>query len=237
MARETNDSVEFQSRFHRRQQAIRYRDRFRPGGRHERMHHREVAILRSLLSRTGKVDVAMDLPAGTGRLTPILAENAKKVILADASDVMLEVAREDNPSLPAEFLVTSAEKIDLPAGAVDLVFCHRFLHHIHEPDLRQRIFQEMARVTRLYVIVSYYAAGFRSRLKWRLKNLVGLAARDSRPATIEQFFAEASNAGLRLVAHQTLRRLPAGIFCLFEKTSSPPPAGSVARATREGLCA
>ncbi len=220
MTKAANDSVQFQSRFHQRQQAIRYRDRFRPGGKHEQMHHREVAALRSLLSRTGRLQVAMDLPAGTGRLTPVLAEHAGKVILADASEVMLEVAKEDNPSLPAEFLVTSAEKIDLPDGSVDLVFCHRFLHHIYQPGLRQRIFQEMARVARRHVIVSYYAGGFRSRLKWRLKNLVGLAGRDSRPATMEQFFGEASNAGLRLVARQTLRKFPPGIFCLFEKAAT-----------------
>jgi ubiquinone/menaquinone biosynthesis C-methylase UbiE len=213
----TNDSVQFQTRFHQRKQAERYRDRFRPGGKHEHMHHREVTILRNLLAQAGRLDLAMDLPAGTGRLTPILAENATKVILADASDVMLEVAREDNPTLPAEYLVTSAEKIGRPDGSVDLVFCHRFLHHINQPDLRQRIFIEMARVSRRYVIVSYYAAGFRSRLKWRLKNLIGLAGRDSKPATLEQFFAEASRAGLKVAAQETLRKFPPGIFCLFEK--------------------
>jgi ubiquinone/menaquinone biosynthesis C-methylase UbiE len=214
---QTNDSVQFQTRFHQRKQAERYRNRFRPGGKHEHMHHKEVAILRALLARAGEMDLAMDLPAGTGRLTPILAENAKKVILADASDVMLEVAKEDNPTLAAEYLVTSAEKIDRPDGSVDLVFCHRFLHHINQPDLRKKIFQEMARVTRRYVIVSYYAAGFRSRIKWRLKNLVGLANRDSKPATMEQFFAEARQAGLKVAAQETLRKIPPGIFCLFEK--------------------
>lgn len=213
-----NDSVQFQTRFHQRQQAIRYRDRFRPGGKREQMHHKEVAILRNLLAKAGTLEVAMDLPAGTGRLTPILAEFASRVILADASDVMLEIAKEDNPTLPATFLVTSAEKIDLPAGAVDLLFCHRFLHHINQPELRQRIFCEMARVSRRYVIVSYYAAGFRSRIKWRLKNLLGLAGRDSKPATREQFFAEATSAGLKVAAQETLRKVPLGMFCLFEKT-------------------
>lgn len=213
----TNDSVQFQTRFHQRQQAIRYRDRFRPGGKHEQMHHKEVAILRNLLGKAGKMELAMDLPAGTGRLTPVLAEFASRVILADASDVMLEIAKEDNPKLPAVYLVTSAEKIDLPNGAVDLLFCHRFLHHINQPDLRQRIFHEMARVSRRYVLVSYYAAGFRSRIKWRVKSLVGLADRNSKPATMEQFFAEADAAGLKLAAQETLRKYPPGIFCLFEK--------------------
>ncbi len=213
----TNDSARFQTRFHQRQQAIRYRDRFRPGGKREQMHHKEVGILRNLLAQAGKLEVAMDLPAGTGRLTPVLAENARKVILADASDVMLEVAKEDNPTLPAMYLLTSAEKIDLPDGAVDLVFCHRFLHHINQPQLRKKIFAEMARVSRRYVIVSYYAAGFRSRIKWRARSLVGLAGKDSKPATMPQFFAEAAAAGLQVVAQETLRKVPPGVFCLFEK--------------------
>lgn len=213
----TDDSTKFQTRFAERKQAIRYRDRFRPGGKREQMHNKEVAILRNLLSKAGKIEVAMDLPSGTGRLTPILAEVASRVILADASDVMLEIAKEDNPTLPATFMVSSAEKIKLPDRAVDLVFCHRFLHHINQPELRQQIFVELARVSRRYVIVSYYAAGFRSRLKWRLKSMVGLADRNSKPAAMDQFFAEAQKAGLKVAAQETLRKIPPGLFCLFEK--------------------
>jgi SAM-dependent methyltransferase len=94
-----DDSVRFQTCFERREQLDRYRDRFRPGGRHAETHLREQAVLRSVLARVGKIGSAMDLPAGTGRLSPVLAEFAGKVILADASGAMLEVARQDNPGL------------------------------------------------------------------------------------------------------------------------------------------
>jgi len=111
---------------------------------------------------------------------------------------------------------------------VDLVFCHRFLRHIKQLDLRTRIFAELARVSRRYVIVSYYEAGFRSRIKWQLKNLVGLAGRDSKPVTMEQFLHEAEGAGLQLVAEQTLRKIPRGMFCLFEKGTSSGTAPATA---------
>ncbi len=214
-----DESVQFQARFHERQKVERYRDGFRPGGKHAQTHLNEQDALREVLAHVGRVDVAMDLPAGPGRLTSVLAECADKVVLADSSDVCLEVARQDNPDLAAEYVVTTAEDIRLPDGAVDLIFCHRLLNHIDHPDLRARIFVELARVSRRYVIISCNTKRLRSWVRWRLKRLVGLADRASRPVTLPQFFAEVAAAGLNLTAKATLCEDPLALLCLFEKTT------------------
>lgn len=217
----TKDSAVFQARFQERKRAEQYRDGFRPGGKHEQTHRNEQAALRSLLAGVGPVELAMDLPAGTARLTPVLAEFARRVIVADASDVMLEVARQDNPSLPADYLQTSAEDIRLPDGAVDVIFCHRLLNHIYHPALRAKIFGELARVTRRFVVVSYSTPGVRTRWRWRLKRLVGLAGRNNRPVSLAQFMRETSAAGLRLVGKQVMREEPLAMMALFALNPGP----------------
>jgi ubiquinone/menaquinone biosynthesis C-methylase UbiE len=66
-----------------------------------------------MLAGMAHLESALDLPCGTGRLSHVFREVARRVILADSSQVMLEVAREDHPNLDANYLLTSAERIDL----------------------------------------------------------------------------------------------------------------------------
>lgn len=218
----TRDSDVFQTRFQERAAVQHYRDRFRPGGKYEQKHNNEASALRTLLSTVGAVDLGMDLPAGTARLTPVLAEFARRVIVADASNVMLEVAKEDNPSLPADYLRTDAENIQLPCNAVDVIFCHRLMNHIYHPTLRATIFSELARVTRRYLIITYSSPGIRTRLRYRIKRLLGLVHRESRPVSLAQFKNETSTAGFRVVRQHITRQQPLSMMCLFEKTAGDP---------------
>jgi ubiquinone/menaquinone biosynthesis C-methylase UbiE len=215
--RSTNDTDAFHARFLTRAQAEHYRDRYTTG-RRGRIDRMERAALRELFSGLEPLEKAMDLACGAGRLSPVLGEFARSVILADASPQMLELAREDHRDQPFEFLETDAEHISLPDGSVDLVFCHRFLHHIHTAAPRQRVFHEIARVTRRYAVVSYYSPGFRDRFRWWSRRLTGRAAGD-RPAGLRRFYAEARAAGLEPAREKILRRFPVrGMFCLFEKS-------------------
>jgi ubiquinone/menaquinone biosynthesis C-methylase UbiE len=209
-----NDTDAFHARFLTRQQAEHYRDRYITG-RRGRIDRMERAALRTLFRKLPPLEKAMDLACGTGRLSPVLAEVAETVVLADASPQMLALAREDHRDQPFVFLETDAEHIDLPDGSVDLVFCHRFLHHIHGAAPRQRVFREIVRVTRQYAVISYYTPGFRDRLKWWTRRLMGRNTSDC-PAGLRRFYSEARAAGLEPVREHVLRRFPVrGMFCLF----------------------
>jgi len=211
------DPGAFDQRFSNRAQAERYRDRYKTGRRAE-TDQLERAALRELLGGIGRVAVAMDLPSGTGRLSPVLAETADRVILADSSPAMLDVAREDHRDLPADYLQTDAQNVKLSDRSVDLVFCHRFLHHIDSASLRASILGELARVTRRYVLLSYYPPGWRSRWRWFIRSALGRVRPIDQLATMEQFFQETSAAGLRPVRRIPMRRFRAtGVFCLFER--------------------
>jgi SAM-dependent methyltransferase len=207
----------FQKRFESRSQAERYRDRYKTG-RRARMDRMERAALRQLLHGIDGVEVALDLPSGTGRLSPVVAEFAKRIILADSSEDMLAVARDDLPDLPAEYLQTDAQEIRLADRSVDLVFSHRFLNHIYDPAERARILGELARVSRRYLALSYYAPSIRWRWRRLIKRLLGQGQTCDRVPTARHFLVETSAAGLRPLRRTMLRRFPlTAAFFLFER--------------------
>ena len=217
MTARESDVCLFQSRFESRSQAERYRDRYKTG-RRARMDCMERAALRRLLHGIDDVEVALDLPSGTGRLSPVVAEFAERVILADSSEDMLAVARDDLPDLPAEYLQTDAQEIRLADRSVDLVFSHRFLNHIYDPGERARILGELARVSRRYLALSYYAPSIRWHWRWLIKRLVGKGQMCDRIPTARHLLVETSAAGLRPLRRTTLRRFPlTAAFFLFER--------------------
>lgn len=210
------DAEAFRAKFVTREQAERYRDRYITG-RRARTDRLERAALRQLLTGLGPLESIIDLPGGAGRMAPVLADFAKRVIVADASPEMLQLAREDLAGRPVELLKTDATRIALPDASVDLLFSHRFLHHIHAAETRARIFREFVRVSRRYVLLSYYTPGFGDHWRW-LGGRLGLV-RDpwERPANQRRFLRETAAAGLRPIRRETPRRFPlVAAFYLFE---------------------
>ncbi|HEY3245277.1 MAG TPA: class I SAM-dependent methyltransferase [Phycisphaerae bacterium] len=216
MSEPAADVSVFRARFTTRQQAERYRDRFASGSR-ARKDHLEREVLRKLLAVLGPLESALDLPSGAGRLSTVLAEFAPWVIQADASLPMLQIAREDHPHLRSYYVQADAAAIGLADRSVDLVFCHRMLHHIHDPATRARMFAELARVARRYVLLSFYPPGYRDRLRWLASALHGASNRRPRPATRQQFLGDAASVGLRLIQSPPRSRVRgADAFHLFE---------------------
>jgi ubiquinone/menaquinone biosynthesis C-methylase UbiE len=220
MNKPTPGNDEFVDRFMQRQAAERYRDRYR-SGRHAKVNQRERACLHQLVAGLGPLEVSLDLPCGTGRLADILAKASRKVILADSSPLMLELAKEELGETPAEYLQTNAERIDLPTGSVDLILCHRLLSHIPAAEVRARIMKELARVTRRYLVISCYPPGIRTRIKGLLRRVFPGSRSAKQPATLKEYLDLANAVGLRLVGRHTLRPAPfRADFVVFEKANA-----------------
>jgi SAM-dependent methyltransferase len=140
----------------------------------------------------------LDLPCGYGRFTPLLAAHAEHLIQGDLAASMLE--RRSQPSAWA----VQASLLALPfrSNAVDLAFCFRVLHHFPEAALRARAIAELGRVSRRWVLTSYYdAAAFpvwRDRLRGRKRKLTACSH--------AAFENEAAEAGLRVVTRRFRRR-------------------------------
>jgi ubiquinone/menaquinone biosynthesis C-methylase UbiE len=144
-----------QDRFGKREQAERYRNRFHKGWR-RLTHCLEERALDQLLGSLGRVPVAMDVACGPGRFAVTLASHCDRLLQTDFSYHMLDLSREDHPleRNKTSYFLADARHLPLPDDTADVLFCHRFLNHIHEPQDRINILRELARVTRQYVIVS-----------------------------------------------------------------------------------
>ena len=178
----------------------------------------EHAALRALLDGIGPLSVALDLPSGVGRFSPVLAELADRVILADSSAAMLEVAREEVVHPNVNYLETDALDVDLPDRSVDMVFCHRLLNHIPSVCARAQILSELARVAQRYVVLSYCAPSFRGRWRMAVRRVLGAAQPHERLTTMREFVDAMSAARLQLRRQEVLRRFPlAAMFLLFER--------------------
>jgi SAM-dependent methyltransferase len=204
----------FLARFDTPEQVQRYVERFKHG-RRRRTDLREKAALAELLASTGKIDV-LDLPCGPGRFVPVWTSFANHVILANASPAVVSFVEAHRPP-NGKTLETSAESIQLPDECVDLVFSHRFLHHITGTVARFRILREFHRVTRRYLLLPFYPPGLRSRVRnaWQ-RRIQSSAARDLLDND-RKCKRELEAAGFHLVRRSPLRRIPPCAFLLFEK--------------------
>ena len=87
----------------------------------------------------------LDLGSGTGRFTPVLADQFGPVTGVEPADRMREIAISDSAHPQVRYLAGSAEDIPLPDCSIDytLIFC--VWHHVQH---KSRAALEIARVTR-----------------------------------------------------------------------------------------
>ncbi len=183
-----------------------------------RTDRRERAIVLSFLARSGPLDRILDVPCGASRMLATLAgaESGEphRVIAVDVAAAMLAAARTTAADGAAPWLLqASATRLPLAHGCVDLVLCMRLLHHFASPSERVHVLAELARVTRRYVITSYFDAA--SLQAWRGRVLRKRRRRFVQPA--RAFAAEAHAAGLRIVARRwVLRHVSEQVLVLLE---------------------
>ncbi len=118
----------------------RFADRDRPDW-HEERERLQKAIADLPPART------LDVACGTGWLTQHLAG---EIVGLDASESMLEIARERVPGV--EFVVGDALALPFPDGSFDRLLTGHFYGHLEEPE-RLRFLAEARRVAAELVVV------------------------------------------------------------------------------------
>ena len=115
-------------------------------GRSPDRHRAEVALLRRILAGipTGET---LDIPCGTGRLGPVLADLGCRVTRADLSPPMLHLA--------GGGVGADAAHLPFRDRSFDLVVCHRFLHHLH-PEEMEPVLAELARVAGRHLVFTFF---------------------------------------------------------------------------------
>lgn len=148
------------NRFSHREDAERYRDRFKSLTRRWAHRCEVVALERALASIQEPIRIIFDVGSGTGRFAPVLKGHAARLILVDFSRHMLDVSREGFP-LEGEsgaYVQADARRLPFSDDCAELVFCHRLLNHVHEADDRRSILAELRRISRRYIVISCLTA-------------------------------------------------------------------------------
>lgn len=167
------------------------------GARRNRRKGRALLAGLELLARaTGaRVRSVLDVPCGTGRFTGLLRERGYAYGGADRASEMLAVAARRFPG--ARYAAADLGRLPFPDGAFDAAVCIRFLHLVREPEQRRCFLAELARVSRVGVVLDYRhnrtLRVWGRRLRHRLGRLPRAPANPS-PAAIR---AEVAAAGLQ----------------------------------------
>ena len=180
---------------YRRFDARRYEAR-RYGGVVRRLNHRllERALAKGLAGvRPG--GVVLDAPCGTGVLADFLRGLGLRIVGADISPAMLEVAKERGPVVG--HVRADLERPPLRPGSVDAVVSTRFLMHL-PAALRPRVLRAMATLTRGPVVATVCHPYTVKTFGRSVRAALGRKVKKSPRLTRVELEAEVASAGLRL---------------------------------------
>lgn len=187
-----------------------------------RVDARERNTLRNLLrDYVGEGDLhALDLPCGHGRFLPLFHGLGYRVTSIDISEHMVDYVRWLPDFGPYDHAEAGdvREGLSLADGSVDVTCCIRLFQHFHYPEWRQQALTEFARVSKRWVMVTFYD---RACLHFWTKRLS--AALKGKPPRVQmisraRFEADAAAAGLRVVEYRPwLPRIHAQTFTMLEK--------------------
>lgn len=208
------------TRFSKRVDAERYRDRFRTGWRHRGQVREELALESALSGVSGPIGTIIDIGSGPGRFVPILRAHSARLIQVDYSVHMLNVSREDHPPVGSDHCIRAdARHLPLADQCADLVFCHRLLNHISDAESRRCVLGELRRISARYVLISCLMAPALVRAVRR--SIAFLRGRSSIRSAIDNavLLNEAIAAGLVLDARIPIRRVIAPCeFQIFSRS-------------------
>jgi len=176
-----------------------YATRFERGGR-KRIDAREQKAVRKIFACLPDVRTVLDVPSGAGRFVVNLAEGNREVIEMDVAADVLELAkkRAKKFGVRAQFMQGDASHLPLGDNSVDAIFSNRLLHHMSIAAERGIFLREFYRVTRRYLVVSFFDYLAFGGLRKFLKKLKGRKINYTGQPTLEEFRAEVIAAGFRV---------------------------------------
>jgi SAM-dependent methyltransferase len=154
---ETKSREAYELRYQELQNAKRYNSAYKQKLSKRWSTIREFQLLKRLLGSQPRCGVLLDLPCGGGRLTPALAPFADGIIEADVALGQVLHSKASPVEGTNQFWMTaSALNIPLRDNSVDGVVSCRLNHHLPDPDDRDQLVRELLRVSKRYVIMTYF---------------------------------------------------------------------------------
>lgn len=188
----------YRQRMQHAKRARQYAERFETGSRRF-INEREQRAVGIIFAGLKDVQSIIDVPSGAGRFAKVLAPG-RSLIEADVAFEILEFAREraEGAGLNVTCIQADASRLPLGKDSVDCVFCNRLLHHIHSAGERAVFLREFHRVTRKYLVISFFDYHAFGGLRRFLKALKGRKPKYDEHPTLPQFTAEVEQNGFRV---------------------------------------
>jgi len=203
-------STAYQAEYERLERAKYYNYQYRRQALKRSSTRREYRLLGRHMCTLGRCSIVLDLPCGGGRLTPAFAANADLVIEADIAIGQILYGRsESKVATPRVWITASGFHIPLRDNAVDGTICVRLSHHLPTASERERLLRELLRVSKRFVIMTYFDHHSLKNLIRRLRRPFNRKAPKTTMTTAE-VAGIALEAGARLVAEPPLSRIGSG---------------------------
>jgi ubiquinone/menaquinone biosynthesis C-methylase UbiE len=169
--------------------------------REPKTHRAEMKLVDRAFALIPKHHRVLDLPCGGGRVTVHLGLQGYKMSSADLSDSMLAITREnvDMHELNCSVEKQDIENLTYPDQHFDSLISFRLFHHFPNPEIRQRAVSEPCRVTREFVVISYFSPLSVTSIKRSLRRARGGRASEKHSTPLAEVKGYFANAGFRFV--------------------------------------
>ena len=175
--------------------------------------NREQAIVKRLFLGNSLGGKILDVPCGYGRFYQLLS-NYGSVYAADLNHYAVVYYNKNICSDP-EAVEAPADDLPFADTSFDGIFCFRLLQHMHKKNERIAILREFSRISRQWIIASFYLSSWLHRAHRKIIKMPSRITMISKNDLIE----EARDAGLQLKAlHSVLPGLHAHRIGLFIKS-------------------
>lgn len=163
----SEDSIEYQQAYRDVEEAELYNKEYKQFLFKRWSTATEYRLLKRLLGSQGHSEVILDLPCGGGRLSAGIAPHTDLLIEADvALGQIVYGAQASTLEIPQIWMTASAFHIPLKDNAVDGTVCPRLNHHLPSAAERERLIEELLRVSRRFVVMTFFDYhSFKNRLR------------------------------------------------------------------------
>jgi ubiquinone/menaquinone biosynthesis C-methylase UbiE len=170
----------------------------------------EWRLIRRHLARVGHSRIVLELPCGGGRITPAFADAADFIIEADIAIGQIRYGRATSKlPVPRAWMTASAFHIPLRDSSVDGAICIRLAHHLPTAAERDRLFHELLRVSRRFVIITFFDHYSLKNLTRRIRHPFNRKP-PKLTMTVDRVAELARAGGGRLVDAPPLNRIASG---------------------------
>jgi len=222
VAKPVETSERYQQNYQLVKEAARYNQMYAKSLSKRWSTRREYNLLRRLLASQPHCATLLDLPSGGGRLSPQIAEFTDLLIEADIALGQVQYGREFAriKNTRQVWMTASGFHIPFRDASIDGIVCVRLNHHLPTPEERERLVRELLRVSKRFVVMTFFDYHSFKNLGRRLRQPLDKKA-PKMTMTLTRVRELANEGGFDLVAWPALSLFGSGHrYALMVKRSA-----------------